>query len=158
MDGALSIGCYRVFAPYMVPALVARMTKLHPDINLTLVEADQEHLITGLRRSDIEVALLYDFGLGPELCAERLAELTPYVLLAEGHPLAGASGIALQDLQSEPLILLDIEPSGSYFCRYFGTPGWSRRSACAPSPWKWCVASWGMVWAMACWQPSRPAT
>ena len=122
-SGALSIGCYRVFAPYMVPALVARMTKLHPDINLTLVEADQEHLINSIRRSNIEVALLYDFGLGPELCAERLAELTPYVLLAEGHPLAGASGIALQDLQSEPLILLDIEPSGSYFLSLFRDSG-----------------------------------
>jgi flavin reductase (DIM6/NTAB) family NADH-FMN oxidoreductase RutF/DNA-binding transcriptional LysR family regulator len=121
--GALSIGCYRVFAPYMVPALVARMTKLRPGINLTLVEADQDHLLAGLRRSDIEVALVHDMDLGPELQAERLAELAPYVLLAEGHPLAGAAGIALQDLQSEPLILLDIEPSGSYFLSLFRDAG-----------------------------------
>src|SRR5580692_8045379 len=38
----LSIGCYQVFAPYVVPALVARLTKLHPGIALTLLEADQE--------------------------------------------------------------------------------------------------------------------
>jgi flavin reductase (DIM6/NTAB) family NADH-FMN oxidoreductase RutF/DNA-binding transcriptional LysR family regulator len=117
--GALAIGCYRVFAPYIVPALVARMTKLHPDIALTLVEADQDHLIASLRRSDIEMALLYDFGLGQDLHAEHLADLIPYVLLAEGHPLAAASGIALQDLLNEPLILLDIEPSGDYFLSLF---------------------------------------
>ncbi len=117
--GSLAIGCYRVFAPYIVPALVARLTKLHPDIDLTLVEADQEHLIASLCRSDTEVALLYDFGLGAELHTEHLAELTPYVLLAEGDPLAGASGISLQDLQNEPLILLDLEPSREYFLSLF---------------------------------------
>ena len=99
------------------------VTKLHPDINLTLVEGDQEHLLASLRRSDIEVALVHDAGLGPELSAERLAELAPYVLLAEGHPLAGRSAIALEDLRSEPLILLDIEPSGSYFLSLFRDAG-----------------------------------
>jgi flavin reductase (DIM6/NTAB) family NADH-FMN oxidoreductase RutF/DNA-binding transcriptional LysR family regulator len=116
---ALTIGCYQVFAPYIVPALVARLTKLHPDIALTLMEADQEHLIASLRRRDSEVALLYDFGLGADLHVEPLAELTPYVLLAEGHPLAGASALALEDLQKEPLILLDLEPSRDYFLSLF---------------------------------------
>ena len=88
--GALAIGCYQVFAPYIVPALVSRITKLHPAMALTLIEADQDHLVASLRRSDTEIALLYDFGLGEDLHVERLAELTPYVLLAEGHPLAAA--------------------------------------------------------------------
>src|SRR5271168_2892350 len=56
----LSIGCYQVFAPYVVPALVERLTKLHPGIALTLLEADQEHLMASLKRSDMEVALLPD--------------------------------------------------------------------------------------------------
>jgi flavin reductase (DIM6/NTAB) family NADH-FMN oxidoreductase RutF len=116
---ALAIGCYQVFAPYIVPALVARLTKLHSEIDLTLVEADQEHLIASLRRSDTDVALLYDFDLGQDLCVERLAELTPYVLLAEGHPLAAASSVALEDLVQESLVLLDIEPSRNYFLSLF---------------------------------------
>jgi len=119
LAGSLSIGCYHVFAPYIVPALVARLTKLHPNIALSLVEADQEHLIASLRRKDTEVALLYDFGLDSDLHAEPLAVLTPYVLLPEGHPLADAPSIALQDLQKEPLILLDVEPSRGYFLSLF---------------------------------------
>jgi flavin reductase (DIM6/NTAB) family NADH-FMN oxidoreductase RutF/DNA-binding transcriptional LysR family regulator len=121
--GALSIGCYQVFAPYIVPALVARLTKLHPELDLTVVEADQEHLIASLRRSDTDIALLYEFDLGEDLCVERLAELTPYVLLAEGHPLAAASSIALEDLVQEPLVLLDIEPSRNYFLSLFRDRG-----------------------------------
>src|SRR5580698_8112099 len=45
---ALTLGCYQVFAPFVVPALVARLTKLHPGITLTLLESDQEHLIASL--------------------------------------------------------------------------------------------------------------
>jgi flavin reductase (DIM6/NTAB) family NADH-FMN oxidoreductase RutF len=116
---SLSLGCYQVFAPYVVPALVARLTKLHPEIELTLLEADQEHLIASLRRNDMEVALLYDFGLGEDLNVTPLAELTPYVLLPDGHPLCAASSIALEELVSEPLVLLDLEPSRDYFLSLF---------------------------------------
>jgi flavin reductase (DIM6/NTAB) family NADH-FMN oxidoreductase RutF len=116
---ALAVGCEQVLAPYIVPALVARLTKLHPEIALTLVESDHEHLIASLRRSDTEIALLYDFGLGEDLNVERLAELTPYVLLPEGHPLAAASAVALQDLMQESLVLLDTEPNRTYILSLF---------------------------------------
>ncbi|MGO9930393.1 MAG: LysR substrate-binding domain-containing protein [Steroidobacteraceae bacterium] len=120
---ALSIGCYQVFAPYVVPALVARLTKLHPGIALTLLEADQEYLIASLKRSDMEVALLYDFDLDDGLRVSPLAELTPYVLLADGHPLGRAPSIGLQDLLQEPMVLLDMEPSRSYFLSLFRDRG-----------------------------------
>jgi flavin reductase (DIM6/NTAB) family NADH-FMN oxidoreductase RutF len=118
-EGALAVGCEQLLAPYIVPALVARLTKLHPEIALTLVESDHEHLVASLRRSDTEIALLYDIGLGEDLHVERLAELTPYVLLPEGHPLASASAVALQDLMQESLVLLDSEPNRTYILSLF---------------------------------------
>jgi flavin reductase (DIM6/NTAB) family NADH-FMN oxidoreductase RutF len=121
--GALSIGCYQVFAPYIVPSLVARLTKLRPGIALTLVEADQEQVIASLRRNETEIALLYDFGLGKDVRAEFLAELTPYVLLAEGHPLAGEPAVALQDLVKESLVMLDVEPTQDYLLSLFRDHG-----------------------------------
>jgi flavin reductase (DIM6/NTAB) family NADH-FMN oxidoreductase RutF/DNA-binding transcriptional LysR family regulator len=120
---SLSLGCYQVFAPYLVPALVARMTKLHPELALSLVESDQEHLIDSLRRGAIDLALLYDFGLEPDLCVEPLAHLTPYVLLPEGHPMSSAGAISLEALASEPLVLLDLEPSRDYFLSLFRERG-----------------------------------
>jgi len=120
---SLTIGCYQIFAPFVVPALVARLTKLHPDIALTLLESDQEHLIASLRRSDVEVALLYDFGLGSELSVTPLAELSPYVLLPEGHPLGLGASVSLEDLVQEPMALLDIEPSRDYFLSLFRAAG-----------------------------------
>ncbi len=95
---SLALGCFQVFAPYLVPAIVARMSKLEPSISVTLLEADQGKLLAGLRRGEIEVALLYDFGLGEGLRAERLAELVPYVLLPDGHPLGNQSALTLEAL------------------------------------------------------------
>src|SRR6202140_1569429 len=34
---SLALGCFQTFAPYIVPALVARLTKLHPKIALSLI-------------------------------------------------------------------------------------------------------------------------
>ena len=65
------------------------------------------------------MALLYDLGLNEDLRVEHLAEVTPYVLLAEGHPLAASSAIALQELVQEPLVLLDMEPSRDYILSLF---------------------------------------
>jgi len=120
---ALTIGCYQVFAPFVIPPLVARLTKLHPQIALTLLESDQELLIASLRRSDVEVALLYDFDLGNDLNVTPLAELTPYALLPEGHPLSHAPAIALEDLLQEPLVLLDVDPTRDYILSLFRERG-----------------------------------
>jgi len=122
-EGALALGCFQTFAPYVVPALVARLKKLHPAIALTLVEADQGHLLAGLRTGELDLALLYDFGLGEDIHGEPLAELTPYVLLPEGHPLAATPAVSLEALLHEPLILLDLEPSRDYFLSLFRDRG-----------------------------------
>ena len=64
-EAALALGCFQTFAPYVVPALVARLKKLHPGIALTLVEADQRNLLASLHRGELDLALLYDFGIDP---------------------------------------------------------------------------------------------
>jgi flavin reductase (DIM6/NTAB) family NADH-FMN oxidoreductase RutF len=120
---ALTVGCYQVVAPFVVPPLVARLAKLHPQIDLTLLESDQEHLIASLRRSDVEVALLYDFELGADLQVTPLAELTPYALLPDGHPLGQAPAIELEELLQEPLVLLDVEPTRAYILSLFSDRG-----------------------------------
>ncbi|MDB6086488.1 MAG: flavin reductase like domain protein [Gammaproteobacteria bacterium] len=120
---ALTLGCFQTFAPYIVPALVARLTKLHPKLALTLVEADQAELVAGLERDRVEVALMYDFDLGSDIHAEHMADLTPYVLLPEGHPLAESPSLALETLADEPLILLDVDPSRNYFLSLFRDRG-----------------------------------
>jgi flavin reductase (DIM6/NTAB) family NADH-FMN oxidoreductase RutF/DNA-binding transcriptional LysR family regulator len=119
----LALGCFSTFAPYVLPALLARMQKLHPALECTLLETDQARLLASLRRGDIDLALLYDFGLGEEIEAKPLAQLVPYVLLPAGHPLSALAAIDLVSLAGEPLVLLDIEPSRDYFLSLFRDRG-----------------------------------
>jgi flavin reductase (DIM6/NTAB) family NADH-FMN oxidoreductase RutF len=125
--GTLALGCFQIFAPYMVPSILARMIKLDPAFSVSLLEADQPELLASLRRSEIEIALLYDFGLGEGVDVAPLAELVPYVLLPEGHPLAEGSAVTLEALAAEPLVLLDLEPSRDYFLSLFGAQGLAPR-------------------------------
>ena len=86
----------------------------------------------------MEVALLHDSAWAAIWNGTPLAELSPYVLLAEGHPLARPRGIALEDLVQEPLALLDWIRAGIFSCRCFASAAWSRKSAFARNRWKWC--------------------
>jgi flavin reductase (DIM6/NTAB) family NADH-FMN oxidoreductase RutF len=119
----LALGCFQIFAPYVLPALIARLAKLHPGLVLTLIEADQARMVAALRRGEIDIALLYDFDLGEDIRLEPLAELAPYVLLPEGHPLATQASIELEDLAREPWVVLDVEPSREYFASLFEERG-----------------------------------
>jgi hypothetical protein len=155
---ALTLGCYQVFAPFVVPALVARLTKLHPGIALTLLESDQEHLIASLRRNDVEVALLYDFNLSSDLSITPLAELSPYVLLPEGHPLSLAPASRSRIWCANRWRCSTWSRAGNIFCPCSKIGILNPPSAFAPSPWKWCGGSWGMGLATASWRPNPPTT
>lgn len=121
--GELRAGCFRTFAPYVIPALVSRVVRDHPSTTLQLRDGSQRQIVESLYAGDTEVALLYDFELGPGLITEQLAEIQPYVLLPRGHRLASRSRLDLETLASEPLILLDAPPSRDYFLSVFDARG-----------------------------------
>jgi flavin reductase (DIM6/NTAB) family NADH-FMN oxidoreductase RutF len=121
--GTLALGCFQTFAPYILPGLIAQLTRQQPDIGITLLEGDQQYVLDSLRGGQIELALLYDFGLQADIAGEAMTDLNTYVLLPEHHRLAAAEQIALEDLAAEPLILLDVVPSREYFLSLFAGRG-----------------------------------
>ena len=72
-------------------------------------------MIDGLRNGRYETALLYDLNLPSDLRIVNLVELSPYVLMPQDHPLSHSQSVRLEDLATEPLILLDVQPSREYF-------------------------------------------
>lgn len=123
----LRAGCFRTFAPYVIPALVSRMAGEYPSTTLLLRDGSQRQIVEGLHSGDTEIALLYDFELDPGLVTEPLAEIQPYVLLPRGHPLARRPRVELEALRDQPLILLDAPPSRDYFLSVFEARGLTPR-------------------------------
>lgn len=85
------------------------------NIELKLVEGHQRRVQESLLAGDVEFAFLYEIDLSDELFTEAMTELTPYVLLAEGHELVIKTALAPEDLADQPMILLDVAPSRDYF-------------------------------------------
>ncbi len=109
----LRLGAYHTFAPYVVPDVVARLAASHPDLKLELIEGDQRRIIEALKSDTIDVALVHDFWeLDPSLTLEKLVPLEPYVLLAQGDPLAEKPSLSLAELSAHPMVLLDAHPGG----------------------------------------------
>jgi len=100
----LSIGCFHTFAPYFIPGLIKDFTKQEQGLSVSLVEGDNRRIKEALVAGEVEVALMYDFDLPDNIETMLLSKLTPYVLLAEDHPLAKHEEIKQEDLHDEPMI------------------------------------------------------
>jgi flavin reductase (DIM6/NTAB) family NADH-FMN oxidoreductase RutF len=116
---ALRLGVLASFGPLILPAILRSAEDVGGPIDLDLLEGDQRQLLEALREGRIDLAFLYDLDIGPGILRTTLAELAPYVLLAEGDPLAARNEVALADLLDRRLILLDAPPSRDYFLSLF---------------------------------------
>ena len=81
------------FAPLYVPNLIMRFTTDHPGTELRLSEGYHDELFEGLETATLDLALLYDFALPPQLEVHPLAAFPPYALLPESHRLEHVSAI-----------------------------------------------------------------
>ena len=119
----LKIGTLHTFGPYLLPAVIRQLRDEVGPVEIDLHEGDQRHLLELLRDGTIDFAFVYDFDLGDDVSALTISELSPYVLLAQGDPLAGKDNVALVELLDRPMVLLDAPPSRDYFLSLFDGVG-----------------------------------
>ena len=121
--GDLHLASFVTLAPLFLPGLIDGFTADNPGSRIHIHEATQDGLIDGLRRGRFELALLYDVDMPDDIDLVPLTQLHPYVLLHAAHPLLEHSTVALEDLADEPMILLDVAPSRTYFLRLMHSAG-----------------------------------
>lgn len=93
-------------------------------MDIRLRDGEQQDLIQGLTAGTFDLAFLYDHDLDGTIEAEPLMPpQKPYVLLPENHRFAGQAQVSLRDLCPEPMILLDVAPSRTYFVSLFNEMG-----------------------------------
>lgn len=109
--GTLTVGCYVTLAPTALPTLLQDFSDLHPGVHVDFTEDTQDVLQRRLTNGELDLAILYDMEIEPELERAIIDIRRPYVLLPAGHRLADAPAVALTDLADEPQVLLDAPPS-----------------------------------------------
>jgi DNA-binding transcriptional LysR family regulator len=123
LKGRLQIGSFVTLAPTYAPILISNFNVLHPDVEIVLEEGVQSDLLSGLRNGQHDVALMYNVNLPADIEAKEVASVKPYILLPASHKLAQSKKIALPRLARDKLILLDIQPSRTYFLRLLEAQG-----------------------------------
>ena len=122
-EGELTLGCYMTLAPVFAPRLLADFQSQYPKARLRLMEGSQDELVSGLRSGAFDLALLYKLDIPDDFKLTDLITMGPYVLLHAEHRLAKDKHVSLQDLADDPLILLDVPPSRTYFTRVLEAQG-----------------------------------
>jgi DNA-binding transcriptional LysR family regulator len=121
--GQLGVGCLVTLAPMVLPELSHSFTTAFPATRIRHVENDQERLLESLRNVEIEIAITYDLQIPAEITFTPLASLPAHVVVSEAHPFALRSAVSLQEIASEPMILLDLPMSRDYFFALFMKEG-----------------------------------
>jgi DNA-binding transcriptional LysR family regulator len=121
--GPLSLGCMVTLAPMLVPELAQSFQTAFPATQVRHIEGNQEQLLEGLRRAEVDVAIAYDLNTPEDILFKPLASLPPHVLVSEAHPFARQAAVSLRELESEPMILLDLPLSREYFLSLFHSAG-----------------------------------
>lgn len=127
VTGHLVVGCFLTAAPFLLPALIESFTAVHPEVKLDFVEGSVPDIDAALREGRCEIAIVYDLDVPSHLALNRLYEVRPYVLLHPEHPVAGRDEVALADLQTEDMILIDVPPSAPYLLGIFERAGYVPR-------------------------------
>jgi DNA-binding transcriptional LysR family regulator len=107
--GTVRLAAYPSAAATLVPRVVATLLERHPDIDVTLTEAEPPEAIALVKAGDVDVALVFGYdGLpvaGPGLRWLPLAEEPVHLVLPPRHRLAERSVIVAGDLAGEPWIM-----------------------------------------------------
>ncbi|HWK43205.1 MAG TPA: LysR family transcriptional regulator [Stellaceae bacterium] len=121
--GQLTVGCLVTLAPMVMPELAHSFTSAFPATRIRHAENDQERLLEGLRRAEIDIAITYDLQIPDGIVFTPLASLPAHVVVGEAHPFARHTAISLRELVDQPMVLLDLPLSREYFLALFMKEG-----------------------------------
>ncbi len=121
--GTLSLGCLLTFAPMLLPEISHSFRAAYPGALIRPTVADHSVLLSKLERAELDAALSYDLLIPDGYEFTPLAELPPYIQVAETDPLAAQSAVTMEELEDKDFILLDLPLSRDYFLGLFAAAG-----------------------------------
>ncbi|PTT92697.1 LysR family transcriptional regulator, partial [Pseudomonas sp. HMWF005] len=122
--GQIDIGCFETVAPLYLPRLIAGFKARWPGVEIRIRDGEQQELVQALTAGSIDVAMMFEHDLDSTIDTTPLMPpQQPYALLPASHRFAQQAKVSLHDLVLEPMILLDVVPSRTYFVSIFEERG-----------------------------------
>ncbi|MEM6852147.1 MAG: hydrogen peroxide-inducible genes activator [Pseudomonadota bacterium] len=104
--GTIRLGASPTLGPYLLPHVVAKLHRLHPDLSLYVRESAPRDLAHELARGVHDVILAQLPVSGAELAVERLFREPLYLIVARDHALAEREETTPSDLKGLRVITL----------------------------------------------------
>lgn len=127
LTGDLSMGCFTTLGPFELPRLLASYRSEHPEVEVSVIEAEHAALKQMLRQARCELALMYGYDLDDDLDHIPVCEFAPYVLVGAGHKLARRKQVWLSELAEEQLVILDLPHTADYMRSIMASTGFTPR-------------------------------
>jgi molybdate transport repressor ModE-like protein len=103
--GRLRFATFPSAGATLVPHAVAGFRQRHPQVELSMVEAESEDSLPLLRRGELDFALVFDYDSVPlreaDLELTHLIDDPAELVLPSDHPLASRERVRVQDLADE---------------------------------------------------------
>ncbi len=122
--GTIRLGAKTTLGPYLLPYVVAKLHKQHPELNLYVREAPPQQLVHELTRGLHDVVLAQLPVTGGELVTCRLFREPLYLAVAIDHPLAEKDEVEADDLAGLQVLSLSpqyhLHDQINTLCKEFG--------------------------------------
>jgi DNA-binding transcriptional LysR family regulator len=105
--GFLTLGLASDLALYLAPAALAKFARTHPDVEVTVRSGRSRAVAEALRADEIEIALVSQLVVLPELAARPLFTEDVPVVVGKSHPFARRGRVAIEDLALSGLVVRD---------------------------------------------------
>ncbi len=103
--GRLRMASFPTAGATLMPLAIATFRSLHPDVELTLAEAEPEEILPRLRAGELDLSLLFEFAgetlLASDMTRTELLEDPLYLALPRDHRLARKQRIRLENLHGD---------------------------------------------------------
>jgi LysR family hydrogen peroxide-inducible transcriptional activator len=107
LSGVFRLGIIPTLGPYLLPLMIGEMRKSLPKLDLHVVENKTEHVLSELAEGNLDaIVLALPVDTAPNIVRNLFYEPF-YVAMPEEHPLAVKREISIEDLEDEPILLLD---------------------------------------------------
>jgi len=105
--GFLTLGLASDLALYLAPAALARFARSHPDVEVTVRSGRSRAVAEALRADEIEIALVSQLIVLPEIASRPLFTEDVPVVVGRGHAFSKRTRVSMEDLALSGLVIRD---------------------------------------------------
>lgn len=106
LERRIAVGAIPTLAPYLLPPLIERCRKSHPNLHVDVREDFRRHLIAGVIEGELDLAIAAMPVRDPRISVEPLLREPLLLVVGKDHPLAAKERVMTEDLAGETWAML----------------------------------------------------